>query len=201
MQDKSTKRINQGLKKTRWMKLKYLFVCCFKLSGKNDRNAWLRKNNIFGMFGQKSNYQPHTLPNNPKLIKIHNNVRIAEGVTFYEHDGINHVFSRLDEHIDKNWRTHQCCIEIFDNCFIGGRSVLIGDLRIGPNAIVAGGSVVTKDVMPGEIVAGNPARVVGNFFELMEKRKKYDYDRPQKEEKERVEECWEHFYDIKKDVI
>lgn len=98
----STKKSQQKIKKTRWIKFKYLLVCFFKLSGKNDRNAWLRKNNIFGLFGEGSNYQPHTLPNNPKLIKIHNNVRIAEGVTFYEHDGINNVFERMNGTVDTN---------------------------------------------------------------------------------------------------
>ncbi len=189
-----TSKTNKRLRKTRWLKIRYLFICFFKLSGKNDRNVWLRKNNVFGMLGQKSNYQPHTLPRNPKLVKIHDNVRIAEGVTFYEHDGINHVFSRLDGHIDTNWRTHQCCIEIFDNCFIGGRSILIGNLRIGPNAIVAGGSVVTKDVLPGQIVAGNPAKVVGDFYELLEKRKKEDYRQKELSEAENTERLWGVFY-------
>lgn len=193
MKDTSTKRINQGLKKTRWMKLKYLFVCFFKLSGKNDRNAWLRKKKIFGMFGDGVNYQPHTLPSNPQLIKFHNNVSIAAGVTFYEHDVINGVFARMSGTKDPRWRTHQSCIEIFDNCFIGGRSILIGNLRIGPNAIVAGGSVVTKDVLPGEIVAGNPAKVVGNFFELMERRKKEDYCQPEMSQEERTQQLWNSF--------
>ena len=103
MSDLSTKSINQRLIKTRLMKFKYMLVCFFKLSGKNDRNEWLRKNNIFSMFGWESNYQPHSLPNNPKLLKIHNNVRIAEGVTFYEHDGINNVFARIDGKIDPKW--------------------------------------------------------------------------------------------------
>lgn len=188
-----TKSINNALKRTRWMKLKYLFVCLFKLSGKNDRNAWLRKNNIFGLFGEGSNYQPHSLPNNPKLIKIHNNVRVAEGVTFYEHDGINHVFARMGGTVDTKWSSHQSCIEIFDNCFIGGKSILIGNLRIGPNAIVAGGSVVTKDVLPGEIVAGNPAKVVGNFFDLMERRKRQDYNQPELSLEERNNRLWEAF--------
>lgn len=189
----STKIINKGLKQTRWLKLKYLFICFFKLSGKNDRNSWLRKNNIFGLFGQGSNYQPHTLPSNPKLIKIHNNVRIAEGVTFYEHDGINAVFARINGTKDPKWRIHRSCIEIFDNCFIGGHSILIGNLRIGPNAIVAGGSVVTKDVKPGEIVAGNPAKVVGNFFDLMERRKKEDYDQPEMSIEECTKQLWDSF--------
>ena len=171
------KEINKRLKKTRLMKLQYLMVCFFKLSGKNDRNAWLRKKSIFGIFGEGSNYQPHTLPSNPKLVRIHNNVRIAEGGTIYEHDGVNAVFARMDGEKDPKWRMHQSCIEIFDNCFIGGHSILIGNLRIGPNAIVAGGSVVTKDVNPGEIVAGNPAKVVGNFFDLLERRKRQDCKR------------------------
>lgn len=188
-----TKSINNALRRTRWMKLKYLFVCFFKLSGKNDRNAWLRKNKIFGLFGEGSNYQPHSLPNNPKLIKIHNNVRVAEGVTFYEHDGINYVFARMDGTVDTKWSSHQSCIEIFDNCFIGGHSILIGNLRIGPNAIVAGGSVVTKDVNPGEIVAGNPAKVVGNFFDLLERRKRQDYNQPELSFEERTNQLWEAF--------
>ena len=189
----STKKVNKRLKKTRWLKIKYLLVCFFKLSGKNDRNAWLRKNKIFGLFGEGSNYQPHTLPNNPRLVKIHNNVRVAEGVTFYEHDGINNVFARMDGTVDTKWRMHQSCIEIFDNCFIGGHSILIGNLRIGPNAIVAGGSVVTKDVNPGEIVAGNPAKVVGNFFDLMERRKIQDYDQPEVSVEERAKQLWNSF--------
>ena len=189
----STKKVNKRLRKTRWLKFRYLFICFFKMSGKNDRNAWLRKNNIFGLFGEGSNYQPHTLPNNPKLIKIHNNVRIAEGVTFYEHDGINAVFARIKGVKDPLWNIHQSCIEILDNCFIGGKSLLIGNLRIGPNAIVAGGSVVTKDVLPGEIVAGNPAKVVGNFFDLMEKRKIEDYCQPELSDEEKVQQLWDRF--------
>ena len=40
---------------------------------------------------------------------------------------------------------------------------------IGPNAIIAAGSVVTKDVKPGTVVGGNPARVIGDFQKLKEK--------------------------------
>ena len=66
-------------------------------------------------------------------------------------------------------------------------------MRIGPNAIVAGGSVVTKDVLPGEIVAGNPAKVVGNFFDLMEKRKIEDYCQPVLSDEEKVQQLWDKF--------
>ena len=44
---------------------------------------------------------------------------------------------------------------------VGGGSVLLPGVTIGANAFVGAGSVVTKDVPPGAIVVGNPARIVG----------------------------------------
>ena len=52
------------------------------------------------------------------------------------------------------------CIEIMDNVFIGSNSTILYDVRIGPNAIVAAGSVVTWDVPPGSIVGGVPAKIL-----------------------------------------
>ena len=49
---------------------------------------------------------------------------------------------------------------IGENCFIGARSIILPGVSIGDGSIVAAGAVVTKDVPPGSIVAGNPARVV-----------------------------------------
>ena len=45
--------------------------------------------------------------------------------------------------------------------------------KIGPNAIVAAGSVVTKDVPEGSIVGGNPAKVIGSVNDLKHKRSIY----------------------------
>lgn len=71
----------------------------------------------------------------------------------------------------EDYTPHRSCMEIFDNVFIGGHSVIIGDVSIGPNAIVAAGSVVTKDVPEGTVVGGNPAKIIGSFEALHEKRK------------------------------
>lgn len=43
---------------------------------------------------------------------------------------------------------------------IGSGAVLLGGITVGENAIIGAGSVVTKDVPPNTIVAGNPARVI-----------------------------------------
>lgn len=51
-------------------------------------------------------------------------------------------------------------IEIDDNVWIGEFSAILKGVHIGEGAIVASHSVVTKDVPPNCIVAGNPAKVV-----------------------------------------
>lgn len=49
---------------------------------------------------------------------------------------------------------------IGNNVDIGSNSVIIGDIEIGENVTIGAGSVVTKDVLPNSIVAGNPAIVI-----------------------------------------
>ena len=69
------------------------------------------------------------------------------------------------------------------------------NVRIGSNSIVAAGSIVTKDVPSNSIVAGNPAKVIGNFEELVKKRtsnlvnSSNDYM-----SLDEIEKNWEYFY-------
>ena len=51
-------------------------------------------------------------------------------------------------------------VKIEDDAWIGFNSVVLKGVTIGEGAIVGAGSVVTKDVAPWTIVAGNPARVI-----------------------------------------
>jgi maltose O-acetyltransferase len=53
-------------------------------------------------------------------------------------------------------------VTIEDYVFIGPRSIILPGVTIGKGAIVAAGAVVTKDVAPGCIVAGIPARPIGD---------------------------------------
>ena len=54
-------------------------------------------------------------------------------------------------------------ISIHDNCFIGARSIILKGVTIGFGAVVGAGSVVTRDIPPLEIWAGNPARLVAKL--------------------------------------
>jgi len=51
-------------------------------------------------------------------------------------------------------------VRIGDNCFIGAHSIILPGVTIGDGCIVAAAAVVARDVPPGSLVAGNPARVV-----------------------------------------
>lgn len=57
-------------------------------------------------------------------------------------------------------RRHDAKTVIGAYCFIGCGSIILPNVTVGDHSIVAAGSVVTRDVPPNSIVAGNPAKVI-----------------------------------------
>ncbi len=55
--------------------------------------------------------------------------------------------------------------KIGSDVWIGIRSIVLGGITIGDGAVIGAGSVVTKDIGPYEIWAGNPARFIRKRFE------------------------------------
>lgn len=73
-------------------------------------------------------------------------------------------FHPLDPHQRREHQTRDAssapvCIE--GDVFIGARALILKGVRIGWGAVIGAGAVVTKHVEACQIVAGNPARVVG----------------------------------------
>ena len=56
--------------------------------------------------------------------------------------------------------TPQAAVKICKGAWLGARCIVLKGITIGEGAVVGAGSVVTKDVMPWTIVAGNPARFI-----------------------------------------
>ena len=51
-------------------------------------------------------------------------------------------------------------IIIGDNAWIGGGAIILPNITIGSNVVIAAGSVVTKDVPDNVVVGGNPAKII-----------------------------------------
>ncbi|WP_458010917.1 acyltransferase [Candidatus Solincola sp.] len=62
-------------------------------------------------------------------------------------------------------------VVIEEDCWIGSHAVILKGVTVGTGAVVAAGSVVTRDVPPFAIVAGVPARVIGDRRERESERR------------------------------
>lgn len=87
-------------------------------------------------------------------ITIGNNSSVATGTLVQDTD----YHPTYDT--DMNPREYQKPIVIGDNVWIASRCIILKGVTIGDGAIVASGAVVTKDVPPYCLVAGNPARII-----------------------------------------
>ena len=63
-------------------------------------------------------------------------------------------------------------VVIEDNVFVGARSTILKNVRIGKNTIIGAGSVVTHDIPSNSVAAGNPCKVIMTIDQYYEKRKK-----------------------------
>lgn len=91
-------------------------------------------------------------------VTIEDNVFIGHGVTF-----VNDTFPRAttpegDLKTEQDWHVEKTVVK--RGASIGSGSTILSEIVIGENAIVGAGSVVTRDVPPDTIVAGNPAKIL-----------------------------------------
>jgi len=104
----------------------------------------------------------------PDYVKMGNNVMLSE-CTLLGHDGsIRMLNIAYDKKLDKVGKT-----EILDNVFIGHGAIVMPGVTIGPNAIIGAGSIVTKSVQEGAVVAGNPAKEICKIDDVVNKMEAY----------------------------
>lgn len=57
-----------------------------------QRAEFLKKNRVFYEMGEHCYWHPRNIPSEPYLLKIHNNVVVASGVSFHTHDVMEYMF-------------------------------------------------------------------------------------------------------------
>jgi acetyltransferase-like isoleucine patch superfamily enzyme len=102
-------------------------------------------------------------------ITIEDNVFIGHSVTF-----INDTYPRATTQDGKLQTEADWAVEgtlVKKGASIGSGSTILANVTIGKNAIIGAGSIVTKDVPPNTIVAGNPAKILRKVPETKLKKK------------------------------
>lgn len=92
-------------------------------------------------------------------VTIEDNVMVAHGVTFVNDKYPRATNKNGDLQTEEDWSVEPTLVK--RGASIGSGSTILSQVTIGENAMVGAGSVVTRDVPSGAIVAGNPARVIG----------------------------------------
>lgn len=105
-----------------------------------------------------------------KNCKISSHTFICEGVTIEDEVFIGHGVAFINDtyprattpggglQTEKDWKVEPTFVK--KGASIGSGATILSKVTIGENAVVGAGSVVTKDVPPDTIVAGNPARAL-----------------------------------------
>ena len=134
----------------------------------NDKAALARKVGVrIGTNCQLLASVPECFGSEPFLISIGNHVDITRGVQFLNHEGGLWCYRGI--YPEKEEYALYKPIKVGNNVMIGVDSLIMPGVTIGDNVIIAGHSVVTKDVPDNAVVAGAPAKQISTIDKFCEK--------------------------------
>ena len=96
-------------------------------------------------------------------VTIEDNVFVGHGVTFINDKYPRATNDKGELQNEEDWKVEPTMVK--RGASIGSGSTILSHVTVGENAVVGAGSVVTKDVPPNTIVAGNPARILRRIKE------------------------------------
>jgi len=99
-------------------------------------------------------------------VTIEDNVFIGHGVTFINDSYPRATTAEGQLQTEADWNIERTLVK--QGASIGSGATILSNTCIGENAIVGAGSVVTKDVPPNTVVAGNPSKVLRRIEQALE---------------------------------
>lgn len=126
-------------------------------------NVQIRENSVIGdsCVVSKDVYIDHSV-NIGNNCKIQNSVSVYSGVTIgdkvFVGPNVSFTNDKIPRAFNENWQITPTEVKL--GASIGANATIVCGVVIGDYAMVAAGAVVTKDVEPFTLVAGNPARPV-----------------------------------------
>lgn len=92
-------------------------------------------------------------------VTIGNDVLLAQNIVL---SGLNHGYEDINI-VPHKQPVVKKKITLEDEVWIGANSVVVAGVTIGKHSVIAAGSVVTKNIPPYSVAAGNPARIIKQF--------------------------------------
>jgi maltose O-acetyltransferase len=142
-------------------------------TGEQERQAILRE--LLGEIGKDSWIMPRFQADYGHLIRLGSNsflnydailmdcapITIGDDVSIGPRVQLLTALHPLDDHESRRQRWERAePIVIGDNVWFGGGVIVCPGVTVGDNTVVGAGSVVTRDLPPGVLAAGNPAREI-----------------------------------------
>lgn len=145
-------------------KILYLYKRSFWSSEKFAKDVGVR-------VGNNCLISTKNFPSEAYLIQIGDFCRIAKNVSFFTHGGLWSQRKKSGENIDYFGK-----ITVGNFTYIGEDAKIMPGVTIGNDVIIGAGTIVTRSVPDGKIVAGNPGRIVGETTDFLKKARLFNLE-------------------------
>ena len=136
-----------------------------------SQKYWTNKGVVFGGERAIAFYTCNLDCSKKGLITIGDNTMITAETQILTHDySIQKALEAYNKDYSNHTVVHIGKVEIGKNCFVGNRAIILPDTTIGDNCIIGSGAVLRGNYPANSIIAGNPAKIIGNTKEWVERK-------------------------------